>query len=287
MKVFFERPAIPDGQSWTLFDRRLDAEIPFQWHYHREYELTLTLNSRGQRYVGDHFSPYGDGDLVLLGPNLPHTWASSGKIEEDRPHRALVIWFRPEWADRLAGGLAEFSKIAPLLKRAAQGLRFSPATGEAVRSRLAGLVRLEPPQRLLVLLGVLLTLAADGDAVPLASPSFGLPDFPQAERLRIGRVLDHIHDRYREAVSVEGLAALANLSVSGFHRMFRKHMQMTALDYIAQLRIGFACRSLVATTKPIARIAEDVGFDNLSNFNRRFRALKKMTPREFRQAFTP
>src|SRR3546814_14055480 len=70
MKPIFEKVPVPDGASWRLFDRRLDA-IPFEWHYHPEFELTLTLNSRGQRHVGDHIDIYDDGDLVLLGPNLP------------------------------------------------------------------------------------------------------------------------------------------------------------------------------------------------------------------------
>lgn len=71
MKSYLEKVSVPEDASWVLFERRLDDEIPFQWHHHPEFELTLTLNSQGQRYVGDDISAYGD--LVLLGPNLPHT----------------------------------------------------------------------------------------------------------------------------------------------------------------------------------------------------------------------
>ena len=58
MRPLLEKLTVPDGQSWAFLNRRLDDEIPFQWHCHREYELTLTLNSRGQRFVGDHVGPY-------------------------------------------------------------------------------------------------------------------------------------------------------------------------------------------------------------------------------------
>ena len=81
MRPLFEKVTVPPGASWALLDRRLDDGIPFQWHYHPEFELTLTLNSRGQRYIGDSIAPYGDGDLVLLGPNLPHTWNSAEKVD--------------------------------------------------------------------------------------------------------------------------------------------------------------------------------------------------------------
>ena len=81
MRPLFEKVTVPEGASWALLDRRLDDGIPFQWHYHPEFELTLTLNSRGQRYIGDSIATYDDGDLVLLGPNLPHTWCSAERID--------------------------------------------------------------------------------------------------------------------------------------------------------------------------------------------------------------
>ena len=81
-----------------LLHRRLDDGIPFLWHYHPEFELTLTLNSRGQRYIGDDIANYDDGDLVLLGPNLPHTWCSAEKIDAASPHIAIVMWFTESWA---------------------------------------------------------------------------------------------------------------------------------------------------------------------------------------------
>ena len=82
MKPYLEHIASSKEGSWTLFDRRLPA-IPFEWHYNSEYELTLTLNSRGQRFVGDSIAPYEDGDLVLIGPKIPHTWCSSESVQPD------------------------------------------------------------------------------------------------------------------------------------------------------------------------------------------------------------
>ena len=107
MRPLFEKVTVPDGTSWALLDRRLDDGIPFQWHYHPEFELTLTLNSRGQRYIGDSIASYDDGDLVLLGPNLPHTWCSAERIAAGRPHNAVVMWFTEGWAASLTAPLAE------------------------------------------------------------------------------------------------------------------------------------------------------------------------------------
>ncbi len=285
MKPLFETPSVPEGQSWSLLNRRLADDIPFQWHYHREYELTLTLNSRGQRFVGDHIGAYDDGDLVLLGPNLPHTWASAGKCAEAAPHVALVLWFRPDWIDGLMRRMPELTVLRPMLAAADRGLRYSDATAAATRPAIEALIELPPAKRLLALLDLLVTLSADPRATSLAGPAHRAPRFSVGERNRIERVLDHIHAHYHEQLRIEPLADLAHLSVSGLHRIFRRQTGMTVLDYVARLRIGRACQLLIATNKPIAHVAGDVGYENLSHFNRQFRRQKAATPREFRRRF--
>ena len=112
MRPLFEKVTVPEGSSWAMLNRRLPDGIPFQWHYHPEFELTLTLNSRGQRYIGDNVAGYDDGDLVLLGPNLPHTWCSAERLDDGQPHIALVMWFTEEWSAGVTETLAEMKSVA-------------------------------------------------------------------------------------------------------------------------------------------------------------------------------
>lgn len=281
MKPLLEKVAPADGASWAWLDRRLDDEIPFQWHHHPEFELTLTLNSLGQRFIGDHIGEYGDGDLVLIGPNLPHTWASRAKLDDAAPHRALVMWFRPEWAAPLLGTLTELQPVRDMLARAKAGLHFSATAAARARPVIEGLFRVSGEDRLLGLLIVLAMLARDRDATPLATPVHE----ERADRTRIDRVLDYIHLHYAEGISIDALADIAALSPSGLHRLFRRHTRQTVSDYVMRLRIGEACALLSGTSRPIAHIASDVGYNALANFNRQFRALKGMTPRAWRRQF--
>jgi AraC-like DNA-binding protein len=285
MKPFFEIPVITEGQSIAFLNRRLDDGIPFQWHYHREFELTLTLNSEGQRYIGDHIGNYDDGDLVLLGPNLPHTWASAARPADDDPHVALVTWFTSEWLARLVDTLPELSGFADLAKRAGRGIQFSKEVADRMRPIIIAMVDQPPASRVLGLLDILTTLSRDQGAIVLASPDRRQAVFAEGDRPRIERILDHLHGHYYERLTIAELADIAHLSQSGLHRLFLRHTMMTVSDYIAQLRIGRACQMLVSTRKPIALIANDVGYDNISNFNRQFKVLKSATPRQFRNAF--
>jgi AraC-like DNA-binding protein len=281
MKPFLEKLAPRGDASWAMLDRRLGDAIPFQWHHHPEYELTLTLNSRGQRFIGDHIGSYGDGDLVLIGPNLPHTWASVDKIEPAKPHVALVMWFLPKWAEPFGQVFTELRGVAEMLTRSAAGLRFSGETAAAARPVIEELFALPADQRVLKLIEVLALLSHDHRATTLAATTVPV----HTDRSRIDRVLDVLHARYAAGLSLPELADVAALSPSGLHRLFRRHTHMSVTAYLARLRIGEACAMLSAGDKPVAHIAGEVGYDSLANFNRQFKALKGITPRDYRQRF--
>jgi AraC-like DNA-binding protein len=284
MRPALEKIVRREGESWAMLNRRLDGEIPFQWHHHPEFELTMTMNSRGERFIGDHIGSYGDGDLVLVGPNLPHTWRSSDKLCSERPHVALVMWFSPQWAATLAEGFAELSHIAGMLTRADGGLGFSLAYAQRVRPMIEDLFTRPPDERLLRLVEVLSVLARDDASETLAS-RMAITRPAEGDRTRIDRVLDHIHLNYASGVTIAELADIAALSPSGLHRLFRRHVQLTISDYLIRMKIGEACAMLTATAKPIAHIAEAVGYNSLANFNRQFKALKGLTPLRYRQRF--
>jgi AraC-like DNA-binding protein len=282
MRAFFEAITPEPGASWAFLDRRLDDGIPFEWHHHPEYELTLTLNSRGFRYIGDDVEPYDDGDLVLLGPGIPHSWHSREVIDPAQPHTALVIWFTQAWLDGLTAALPELGQLAGMLARAAQGLRFGEAARRAVAASIQAMRTATPVARLLQLLEVLNRLSQDQEAAPLSNVP-ALPGLPLSDEPRIARVLQHLHAHFAEPISAEAMAAIACISTSGFHRMFRRHTRTTLVAYLSRLRIGRACSLLITSGQPISAIASAVGYGNLSLFNRQFASIKGEAPSAFRR----
>ena len=283
MKPYLEKLRTDEGASWAMLNRRLDGGIPFQWHHHPELELTLTLNSRGQRFIGDHAGSYDDGDLVLVGANLPHTWHSTERIDASAPHVALVLWFGQDWLTDLADSAVELRPLHDLVARSRTGLHFSTALSNALRQQYESLFSQPPEARLFGLLQVLLHLAHDNGAVGLSS---AYETSSSGSRERIDRVLDYLHAHYTEDLRLEALADIAALSKSGLHRLFRKHTQSTISDYLIRLRMAEACARLSGTIQPIHHIAVEVGYGALANFNRHFRRLRGMTPREYRKHFS-
>jgi AraC-like DNA-binding protein len=280
MKCQFEHVTFPKGCSIRIYYRQVPS-IPFEWHHHPVYELTLTLNSRGWRFIADHIAHYDAQDLVLVPSDIPHTWASTAAIDESLPHTALVVWFTREWALKAADVCPETAPLRRLINRSGAGLSFPVEAAAKMESRLPELLSESPLKRLHAAQELLCELA-DTKAMPLATQTATSPE-SSSESRQLARVLERLHQNFDDRIRLDELCKLANLSARSLHRLFVRHIGENFSDYLGRLRIGRACMLLVETERPISVIASETGFSNLSNFNRRFREARHMTPKEFRR----
>ena len=283
MKPQFESVTFPKGCSVRVYHRRV-PEIPFEWHHHPEYELTLTLNSTGWRFIGDHIGKYRSPDLALVPSDMPHTWASTATLRRHEPHTAIVIWFSGQWAQQMAKVCPEYAAIRRLLRNGSTGLEFPPATAKLVVDRLDQILSESPQSRLHATLDLLVTLA-DVKALNLSKTEMTVPRSEDSEPAQFTRVLQHIHGQFQAPIRIDGLCDVGNISARSLHRLFVKHTGDSVSEYLCKLRIGHACMRLAETDLPVSLIAYEVGLSNLANFNRQFRRLRQMTPSDYRRSF--
>lgn len=203
--------SIPPDRSLLVFDRL--PEFPFNWYYHPEFELTLTVGSRGMRFVGDHVGRYEDGDLVLIAPNLPHAFQFLALIGEASQHRAAVSWFAQGWIEGLIRAVSELGQISGLLAQARSGLRFGLATAYRLRGRILKLAELDALAQVMTLQSLLAELAAEPDRMPLASGEVSVSDLPR-DRLRLRKVLYHLDGHYDRSLRLQPLCDLVHLTES-------------------------------------------------------------------------
>lgn len=283
MKPDFEPPRPPTrATSFAAFERSA-PRFDFHWHYHPELELTYIVDSRGERLVGDHVAPYHAGELVFLGPNLPHTWTSAGS-PHGAPHRAIVIQFRPEVVPAPLLQLREFNAVAGLIRRSARGLRFRTGGLGSIERTLRTLMRQRDLDGWIALLRLLAQLA-EVPAQPLASSGF-TPQLPLARQAQLQRALAYIDAHNEPDLALPRVAQAAGVSPATLVRLFRRMLGRSFVGYVTDLRIAHVCRELIGTEKGVAEIAYANGFNNLANFNRQFRALKRTTPSAFRRRFS-
>ena len=275
-----ELVGVRDDQSFKIWSHG----YPFRtvrWHFHPEYELHLVTATEGNRYVGDHIGPFRTGDLVLVGPNLPHNWISDLPAGETVDERCLVLQFTGEFMGACMATFPELRFMQTLLKDAIRGVRFEASLSERVEPLMRELLDATAARRIALFIGILDLIGHAESRVTLAS--IGFQPQPSAYlSTSMNLVLQHIGRNFTGDLDEVGLAKLARQSVSTFARSFRKHTGMTFVQYVNSLRIELACQHLDQDDLSITDICHEVGFNNVSNFNRRFLALKGMPPTKFR-----
>jgi AraC-like DNA-binding protein len=214
---------------------------------------------------------------------MPHTWASTGSHDASSLHTAIVVWFDRRWAFEIAALCPEYAGVRRLLNHAAGGLAFAPAATQVMFPRLDELRSERPSLRLHAVLEILNELGTE-PAVSL-SKSGGVIAAAAGDAVQLTRALDHLHAHFDQPVRIARLCALAHTSERSLHRLFVRHTGESVGAYLSRLRIGRACMRLAETELPISLIAQEVGLSNLANFNRQFRRLREMTPKQYRESF--
>ncbi|WP_255954728.1 AraC family transcriptional regulator [Streptomyces odontomachi] len=290
MRATFEHVVPTPAMSWKLWVRS-EPRFSSHWHFHPEFELTLITRGTGTRVVGDSVQDYGPGDLTLLGPDLPHSYASAPPApERDGPgghqvHEAVVVQFRRDFLGPDLFDRPEFAPVGALLERASRGLHFprptDPVGSPAPTDSPEELLGLPPAERTLGLLRLLVHLADRDDNRPLAGARYS-PSLNRAAGQRIDAMMRLLHASYARPIALEEVAEAAHMAPTSASRFFRRTTGTTITGYLNGLRVQAACHLLAETDRRIADIAADCGYGNLANFNRRFREVRGMAPREYR-----
>jgi AraC-like DNA-binding protein len=246
------------------------------WHFHREWELILILVGTGLRLVGDDVGIFNAGETVLLGPDVPHSWASTSAPAH--PARAAVIHFGDEVAT-LATRVDDGTVLLELLAAARRGALIPKASPELLSAISSLATRPKLDLRSVARLLHILADLADCERKTLTS-SVMVPPAPVQQRLETVR--SYLLEHHAEPISLAEAAAVTAMSPAAFSRFFHRWMGQPFTSYLNELRVQHACTLLLTTDLSIAAIAAVAGFANLSNFNRRFRRQNALTPREYR-----
>jgi AraC-like DNA-binding protein len=254
----------------------------FKWHYHPEYELTLITSGSGKRIIGDSHEHFSEGDLVLCGSGLPHTWSSESLKNETVS--AVVIQFSETFINDFVR-YQECGDIRQLLERSGRGLFFGDDIAASVGKSVAKLPGQKGVARITSLLKILEKLSGS-DATTLSSEFYTASRSKETEN-RINKVCQFIQDHAAEDITVAQASEMVHLSKSAFCKFFKRTMRTNFSDYVNDIRIANACYLLSETDKPVREIAMETGFESLTYFNRIFMKKKTRTPSAFRKNHRP
>ncbi|CAH1649960.1 AraC-like DNA-binding protein [Chelatococcus asaccharovorans] len=252
-----------------------------RWHFHPEYEIHLVTETCGRSFIGDYIGEFEPGNLVMTGPNLPHNWISDIEKGQVVARRGLVVQFTHEFIQSCIVTMPELRSLEPMLAASASGIEFAEGVGASARPIIESLLAASGPERISQFFH-LLALLHGSPFRRLASASYqARPESYVAEPLN--HVLDHIARNLCSDLRQAELAELSGFTPSAFSRAFKQHTGLTFVRYINRLRIDRGCELLRSSDQSVADICFEVGFNNLSNFNRHFIALRGMAPSVFRR----
>ncbi|SNR46359.1 AraC-type DNA-binding protein [Maribacter sedimenticola] len=278
MKPIIERIDLKESQtSFRYFKLKEQQFKPF-WHYHPELELTLITKGSGTRFVGNSILNYTENDLVLLGSNLPHNYISHLN-NPSMTQEAIVIQFPAHLFD----SFIECEAFKTLYSSATRGIQFLHPAPQLLE-QLCSFDDLSKTGQLAALIEIIQQLLLHEDTVYLSSSSYLPQMVTDKSKSKIKVITSYILENLTSKLTVNLMAEKAHMIAPSFCRWFKKSTGHSFVTFLNLSRIELACMHLSTTDKPIQAIAFDCGFESLSHFNRTFKKLKGLSPREFRNS---
>lgn len=267
--------------SFLVFDR-IKTSFDFPYHYHPEIEINFVYKGKGyRRIVGDHTDVIGDIELVLVGPNLPHCWANH-KCKNKKTYE-ITVQFNQDFFSQSVMEKNILKPINKLIKESIRGILFTQETAEKLMPSFLNLSKMNSFESFIEIMKILNELAIAEDKIFLSSYSVELESFYDTDKMKI--VHDFVHHNFSDKITLNDVASLINMGSVTFNRFIKKRTGKTFVNYLNEIRVSYAVRWLLEKNLTVSEIAFESGFNNIANFNKVFKSIKKTTPTSFKQQF--
>jgi len=250
------------------------------WHFHPEFEIVYVPHGSGRRFVGNKVSRFEDGDLVLLGPNIPHNAFNFGF--ESTGYEEYVIQFKIDQIEKMAEIFPEFARVVYLLVKARSGISFNGENKHRIGGMIKEMYVLCGFQRLIQLFVVLREMSLLTGFEDLETRKFLSVNTAYVKRIE--RVYQIIQKGYQNDLSTREMALELSMTESSFCRFFKNATGKTFKEALTEVRIEKASALLLHSDLAVASIASQCGFNNVSLFNRFFKELTELTPNSYRRS---
>jgi AraC-like DNA-binding protein len=280
----FQKILLKENRSFNILKvERSYFVVP--WHFHPEVEIMLVMRGHGTRFVGDSIERFEPYDLVMVGANLAHVWKNNHEhfVEDSNAiAEARVILFQDSCFGRNFFSIPEMARISELLLRAERGIKFEGKTKEMVADLIVNAYELDGAKQFAALIGILDELSLTEEYNYLCCAGYN-QKVQASDLLRLNSVLDYMMKNFHKSIKLEDVANVANLTPNAFCRYFKTRTNKTVIQFVNELRVGYAHKLLVETQSNIDQIAFESGFHNLSNFYEQFQKITGKSPFKFRK----
>lgn len=272
-------PAFGSSISLKKFEGESPNQAPF-WHFHPELEIVYIKDGSGKRHIGNHISYYNEGDLIFLGPNLPHYGFTDRLSDNDRE---IVVQVKEDFLGKGILDSPEMSLVKNLFNRAKSGLSFYGNTKEQIGERLNELFYMSNFEKMVSFLNILQTLAISEEYKTLNAGGMSIV-IQNQDNDRIDIVYSFVRKEFQNMITLGEVAGLVNMTVPAFCRYFKNLTNKTFIQFLNEFRIVHACKLISEQRKTITEVCYESGFNNFSHFSKQFKKTTGTTPSEYRKS---
>jgi AraC-like DNA-binding protein len=251
------------------------------WHYHPEIELVFVNGGSGKRQIGSHISYYTDGDLILIGSNLPHCGFTN---EETGNKNETVIQMKSDFLGFDFFNIPEMKNIQNLFSQAKAGIAFEGQTKKNIGRKIESMEKQSHFEKLLTMLTILTELESSTEITILNADGFSM-EMKMQDNDRINAVFNFVKDNFQEHITLEEVAVIVSMTVPSFCRYFKKITNKTFIHFVNDYRLVHASKLLAEKPISITEICYESGFNNFSYFNKSFKEFTGKSASQYRQEF--
>jgi len=284
MQELLEQIKLNPNESFFIgiFQDHIDQS---RWHYHQEFELSFITEGSGSRIVGDSVEEFHPGDLIFIGPRIPHVWFSEAPVLNQHSGRTLesvYLLFNQAILPEGLTSLPELQHVNRAIQLSERGIRITGDTLNQVSRIMLQLPYLNSMKRLMFFYEIMDIIGASQSFTFLASADYIKTRFETTNN-RVKNIHEFLMHNYREEINLEEIAGIIHMAPASACRFFKSSTGLTIFEYLNKIKIDYACKLLLNTDLNIVHISYDCGFNNLSHFNKQFRKFLGKTPSQFRK----
>jgi AraC-like DNA-binding protein len=259
-------------------------------HSHEFFELAYIAEGSGEhQYNKGEYHPIKPGDVFIIEPDIEHAYRVRA-YEKAVIYNVLFIpsLLRDE-LDTMSAmtPFVDFFYVEPLLRN---DLRFNTRlTLQAkqqvqMRAILDGLILEQQNKNLgyqimvkteMIQLFVFLSRCYQQMDLPVKMQS--------SDAQTIHHIREFIHRHFKQPLTLDQISRISGMSPSVFSVKFKQYTGQTLIEYRNEIRLNFAKEALLHTNDKVLNIAQEVGFDDLSFFNKQFKKKIGLSPGEYRK----
>lgn len=281
------RRATPQIECSFIVRKDVGHMMRNDWHYHPDYEILYIKRSAGTWLIGDYVGQFKSGDIIFLGPNLPHSFRhdySYIQAKNRGPGEAIVTLFQKEIFGNIFLNMPEIKEIKHLLKLSEKGLKLTGNTKRVASGIMEKIIDKNPSGRLIDLIRLLHLIAEANEYQILASEGFTY-NSDGIDNARISAILEYTFNNYHTQIRIEDVAALINMEKHTFCRYFKEKTKKTYIQFLMEVRVGIACKLLIEEDMNSSEVCYTCGYSSVSHFSHQFKAIKGKSPQEYKQHY--